>query len=267
MAKKRNFNQVFTDRLKALMERDDVSVTDLAKVCDISRQSILNYLACESMPNINVCKDIAAYFNVSCDYLIGKDNQLQTTDEALFNQFGLTSSTLKKLRTLKEYAEDDDEAASLLYVINRLLQEEDFEDSQGMFQEIARFVSRPDMLAFFVTEKMLDRFANKATNGILTPEELHAIRRTNAIAGDDLDTLHLFPVQKALRAFASIYRAKYQSQEKAAILEYREKANEDGFYYDEETECYCKDGKWFYLTPDGYMPCSSAPSPIKSYED
>lgn len=267
MAKKRNFNQVFTDRLKGLMERDNVSITDLAKACDITRQSVLNYLACESMPNINVCKDIAAYFNVSCDYLIGKDDQLQTTDEALFSEFGLTSATIKKLRDLKECSEDNDDAALLLYVINRLLQEEDYTDSQGVLQEIVRFVSRPNMPTFFITDEMLTKLTVNAALGKLSPDALQAIRHTNAVVADDIDTLHLFPVQKSLRTFAGVYRAKYQAQEKAFSLEYRTKPNEDGFYYDEETECYCKDGKWFYLTPDGYMPCASVPSPLKNYED
>ena len=267
MGKKRNTNPVFTNRLKSLMEDKGVSIAELAKVCDISRQSILNYVSEESMPNINVCKDIAAYFNVSCDYLIGKDDQLQTTDEAMFNEYGLTSTTLKKLRSLRETAEDDDEAALLLYVLNRLLQEEDFEGSEGVFQEITRFISRPTVQTFYITGDMLNKFATNAALGTLTPEALQSIRVTNAISTDDLDTMHLFPVQQSLKTFAGVYRAKYQTQEKASNLEYRTTPNRDGFYYDEDTECYCKDGKWFYLTPDGYVPLSTAPNPVKRYEE
>lgn len=267
MAKKRNFNQVFTDRLKALMERDNISVTELAKVCDISRQSVLNYLACESMPNINVCKDIAAHFNVSCDYLIGKDDQLQTTDEALFNEFGLTSATWKKLRSLKENAEDDDNIALLLYVINRMLQEEDIEMRQGVFQEITRFVSRPNTPTFFISHEQLNHLATMATVGTLTPEDLQTLRKTNTLSDDDANTMHLFPVQQILKTFATVYRAKYQEQERAFNLEYRTTPNEDGFYYDEDTDFYCKDGKWFYLTPDSYEPCRTIPKPKRNYDE
>lgn len=262
MAKKRNFNQTFTDRLKNLMESRNVTVAELAKVCDISRQSIMNYLACESMPNINVCKDIAAYFDVSCDYLIGKDQQLQITDETLFKELGLTSATLNKLRALKEYAEEEDEGALLLYTINRVFQEEDVENAQGIFQELARFISRPDTSTYFVTESTLNNLSTQAALGQLQPEQIQSIKRTHAVNPDDLEMLHLFPVQQALKTFASIYRAKYQKLESAGRVEYRNKPNADGFYYDEDTDCYCKDGKWYHLTEDGYELLQSTPTPI-----
>lgn len=63
-------NNIFAIRLKALME-NKVTQQQLADVLNIKRQTISLYLNGASLPPLEKLVDIANYFNVSTDYLLG----------------------------------------------------------------------------------------------------------------------------------------------------------------------------------------------------
>jgi transcriptional regulator with XRE-family HTH domain len=63
----------FGERLRELRARKFLSKTKLAKDLGISRQLIMTYENGETMPNITLFAEIADYFDVSADYLLGRD--------------------------------------------------------------------------------------------------------------------------------------------------------------------------------------------------
>lgn len=68
------YNNVFATRLKKLMQETKTTQQTLAKEINITRQSISQYTDGSALPNIEKLEKISNYFNVSCDYLVGKTN-------------------------------------------------------------------------------------------------------------------------------------------------------------------------------------------------
>ncbi|MBE7081241.1 MAG: helix-turn-helix transcriptional regulator [Clostridiales bacterium] len=65
---------LFKDRLKELRIENNVSQLELAKVVNMSKMAISHWENGHSEPSILQLIEIANFFNVSVDYLIGKTN-------------------------------------------------------------------------------------------------------------------------------------------------------------------------------------------------
>ena len=61
-------------RIKELREEKNISQLELAKKLNLTQQSISLYEKGEREPSIDVLKNIANFFNVSLDYLLGKSD-------------------------------------------------------------------------------------------------------------------------------------------------------------------------------------------------
>lgn len=66
-----NYNAVFAERLRKLLENRGITITELAKHLQISRQAVSQYADGSAQPNIEKLSRIAVFFDVSSDYLIG----------------------------------------------------------------------------------------------------------------------------------------------------------------------------------------------------
>ena len=66
-----NYNTVFAKRLRELIESTGVSQAELANSVSVTRQAINSYTLGNTVPNSDVLTDIAKYFDVSSDYLLG----------------------------------------------------------------------------------------------------------------------------------------------------------------------------------------------------
>ena len=64
---------VFSDRLKQLRVFRNVTQTQLAKEIGITDRACRRYEAGENEPTLSVIQGIADYFDVSVDYLMGRD--------------------------------------------------------------------------------------------------------------------------------------------------------------------------------------------------
>lgn len=64
----------FSDRLRELRNAKDLSQSDFAKQLGISKSSVNMYERGEREPNFKMLEQIADYFNVDMDYLLGKSN-------------------------------------------------------------------------------------------------------------------------------------------------------------------------------------------------
>ena len=63
------------ERIKYLMEAEDISQYALAKKLGISQSTICNWLNGKKEPSIESLWKLADYFGESVDYIIGRENQ------------------------------------------------------------------------------------------------------------------------------------------------------------------------------------------------
>lgn len=73
----------FSIKLKELREEKKLTQSQLAKILQTSKQSIWNYESSHREPNIEMIIDIAKYFNVSIDYLLGNNEYKNSTQKSL----------------------------------------------------------------------------------------------------------------------------------------------------------------------------------------
>ena len=62
-----------TDRLKSLRNARKISQKDFAQALKVSQQTVASWESGRTEPSNTALKDIADYFNVSTDYLLGRD--------------------------------------------------------------------------------------------------------------------------------------------------------------------------------------------------
>jgi len=82
---KRSTQTVFIARVQYLINRNHSSVTDVAKHLGISRNSVYTWLNGSRLPSLYVIYDLAGYFKVSIDYLLGRDDYLPETYASLLH--------------------------------------------------------------------------------------------------------------------------------------------------------------------------------------
>lgn len=95
-------DNVFSKRLKDLMGNNGVTQDMLAQVLDVKRQTISLYINGASAPPLEKFVDIANYFNVSTDYLLGK-TEIKTTDISIQKICEYTHLSENSVKTLFKY--------------------------------------------------------------------------------------------------------------------------------------------------------------------
>lgn len=89
---------LFGDRLRELRKNKNMSQDELGKFLGVTSNAIYSWEVSRSQPSIEIIKQLADYFNVTTDYLLGFNKE----DE----------DKISKLETvLKEYGIDDLEKA------------------------------------------------------------------------------------------------------------------------------------------------------------
>jgi len=69
--------KVFSERLKKLIKEEGITAYRVAKIVGVSNQCVLNWLDERNEPKISYLVKLADYFNVSCDYLLGRADYTQ----------------------------------------------------------------------------------------------------------------------------------------------------------------------------------------------
>ncbi len=67
--------QIFVDRLNKLIDENKMSKYKLAQDIGVSKQAVLWWCSGVNEPKISYLKKIAEYFDVSCDYLLGLEDE------------------------------------------------------------------------------------------------------------------------------------------------------------------------------------------------
>ena len=130
-----NYNTVFAKRLRELIESTGVSQAELANSVGVTRQAINSYTLGNTVPNSDVLTDIAKYFDVSSDYLLGlidiKSND--TTIKSICEETGLSDKSVNLLIYLNRIKKLEREARTLLAKdTNRnLVRESDYFDCES----------------------------------------------------------------------------------------------------------------------------------------
>jgi transcriptional regulator with XRE-family HTH domain len=72
----------FNQRMKELRTEKNITLEDLAKVLSTTKSTLSRYENNLRTPNANFINQLAKYFDVSIDYLLGNTNIKNTTDSA-----------------------------------------------------------------------------------------------------------------------------------------------------------------------------------------
>lgn len=67
-----NAKDLFSKRLKCLLHYNGITQLKFAMDMGVTPQSISSYVLGKTTPDYNVLRDIARYFDVSIDYLLGR---------------------------------------------------------------------------------------------------------------------------------------------------------------------------------------------------
>ena len=88
---------MITDRLKSLRNSRKISQKDFAQALKVSQQTVASWEIGRTEPSNTALKDIADYFNVSTDYLLGRDAikapTLSAEQTTVLNSFDSLNST------------------------------------------------------------------------------------------------------------------------------------------------------------------------------
>lgn len=75
--------EAFAQRLKELLEDKDVSQARLAKAMETTPQAISSYVKGKTTPDYDMLCNIAEYFGVTTDYLLGVSHVLSDEEDAI----------------------------------------------------------------------------------------------------------------------------------------------------------------------------------------
>lgn len=111
---KNELKKIFSERFKSLT--GNMNPTDIERTTGIIRQNISKYFAGTALPKLEILAVLADNFNVSYDYLLGRDDNIVYGTDYLTKETGLNKESLK---ILKELTLNKDN--SKLFLINQLI--------------------------------------------------------------------------------------------------------------------------------------------------
>ena len=102
MATQEKYNATFPTRLRELLAPKGVTITALADKLEISRQAVSQYQDGSTQPNLQSLAEIAKYFGVSTDWLLGlTDMRTPNMDvRAIANYTHLSDKAIERLNSL-----------------------------------------------------------------------------------------------------------------------------------------------------------------------
>lgn len=77
------------DRIKKLRLEKKLNQPELARIMNVSKQTISNWENGNRIPDTLTIKKLADFFNVSTDYILGKDNQLSSLSNTVIEEIKL----------------------------------------------------------------------------------------------------------------------------------------------------------------------------------
>ena len=91
----------FPKKLKKLRNQRRITQSEMAEILHVSRSCISNYEKGDRCPDMEIVREIASYFHVSTDYLIGQPADSHTEENKMLDISDL--NTEGKLQILNFY--------------------------------------------------------------------------------------------------------------------------------------------------------------------
>lgn len=114
-------NEIFPTRLRTLMEEHGTTQERIAKLLGVKRQTVSLYKSGQSKPDVDQLAQIALYFGVTSDWLIGiSDCRKAENEQTLAKDIGLSE---KAIEVLREHYEEFGEVY-LIGTVNFLIEQE-----------------------------------------------------------------------------------------------------------------------------------------------
>lgn len=92
---------MFAKRIKYLRQTKELNQVQLSEKLGVAKQSVSNWENDNIMPSIEMLEKIADFFNVSTDYLLGRDGKT-TADGTMVDLTGLTPRQMEHIRLIIE---------------------------------------------------------------------------------------------------------------------------------------------------------------------
>ena len=86
----------FGDRLKELRNNKHLTQEKLAEILKVNRAALANWETNRAYPDVNIIKELATFFDVTIDFLLGKD------DDSLAARIGVLLKENKGLLSKEE---------------------------------------------------------------------------------------------------------------------------------------------------------------------
>lgn len=102
------YNDIFPTRLRQLIEEKSTTITAVAKELGISRQAVSQYTMGIGQPNADKLLQIAEYFDVSCDWLVGRQGGAKSYNidmDGACRFLGMDEDCVAFLRDLSQFSQ------------------------------------------------------------------------------------------------------------------------------------------------------------------
>jgi transcriptional regulator with XRE-family HTH domain len=113
----------FSLRLKDIREKNNITQTQFAKIFDIGVSTIGMWESSKRKPPAEMLLKIADYFNVTVDYLLGRENAEKFPDTSNTNHNGTIVKILPKSGERLEYVIPDENINTFLKIVDSLKKE------------------------------------------------------------------------------------------------------------------------------------------------
>lgn len=89
-------NEYFAKRLSELRKAASLTQVELARRLNVSRSCLANYESCRRYPNFGILQLVAEYFDVSINYLVGKEDLDSFSEKTKRQNFELSRILTEK---------------------------------------------------------------------------------------------------------------------------------------------------------------------------
>ena len=125
--------KIFSERLSQLMREKGLKQKNLADELGVKRQTVSLYMTGQSMPDAEQLKNIAVFFDVSADWLLGISNtkSIDIDTKMICKYTGLSEECVNFFRRLEEGKNEEQ-----LFIFNALIEDEIIQNILKAIEEI-----------------------------------------------------------------------------------------------------------------------------------
>lgn len=154
------YNDIFPTRLRQLIEEKPTTITAVARELGISRQAVSQYTMGIGQPNADKLLQIAEYFDVSCDWLVGRQGGAKSLDMDLAGVCKFLNMSEESVAFLREFGEFSKDYPGTL---GALFASEEFRE---VMKSMLRYRFSLEVQKIAEGEKMERREKNKLLNAV-----------------------------------------------------------------------------------------------------